>query len=84
MIDFVFNSFYFRLLIAAVISLMIVFVDKFEFLHYKIVTLLLFVMISLMIVSNMLQDYGLLLLMVALFILSYNMSVILPKNEEAK
>uniref|UniRef100_A0A6C0BGS3 Uncharacterized protein n=1 Tax=viral metagenome TaxID=1070528 RepID=A0A6C0BGS3_9ZZZZ len=84
MIDFVFNSFYSRLLIAAVISLMIVFVDKFEFLHNKIVTLLLFIMISLMIVSNMFQDYGLLLLIVALFILSYNMSIILPKNEEQK
>jgi len=76
MIQHIFNNFYYRLIIAFVVCLMIAFVDKFELFHRKWVTAVLFVIIVMMWSSNLNNDYGLLLLIIALFILSYNMSVL--------
>lgn len=53
---------------------MITFVDKFELFHKKVVTVFIFIIVLLMIYTFSHEDYGLLLLLVALFVLSFNMS----------
>lgn len=75
MINHIFSSFYYRLIIALALCLMITFVDRFDLFHMQIITLLIFSLLILMLYTNMERDYGLLLLVIALFVLSYNMSV---------
>lgn len=75
MIQHIFTNFYYRLFIAFLICLMITFIDKFEMFHQKAVTVFLFALVVLILLSNMREDYGLLLLLIALFVLSFNISV---------
>lgn len=81
MIDHIFSSFYYRLIIAFALCLMITFVDKFDLFHTKFITFLLFILILLILYSNMKEDYGLLLLVIALFVLSFNMSFLSSKSQ---
>ena len=59
---------------ALMLCLMIAFIDSFELFHSKTATVSLFVILCLMVVSSFASDYGLVLLVLVLFILSYNIS----------
>lgn len=80
MIEIIFNSFYYRFIIAMIIIFMIVFIHNFHFFHNIIVTYIILLIVTIMILFNLNKDYGLLLLLIALFCLSYNESVVI-KNK---
>ena len=76
---FFYPSFFYRLILAMIIIYMIIFIHEFTFFHDIIVTFVLFMVLMTMILFNFSIDYGLILLLVVLFILSYNESVLKKK-----
>lgn len=84
MINFVFDNFYYRLIIASILCLMIAFVDSYHLFHSRAVNaVLLIVLVVMLMSSQMEEDYGLVLLIVALFILSYNATYLYNKRNSS-
>lgn len=83
-INSVFDNFYYRLIIACALSLLITFVDDFDVFHKKTMTILLLILVIMMALTTLAEDYGLFLLIVALFFLSYNMSYIKVRRNTNK
>ena len=74
MIDSLFNNFRFRLAIAFILCVVLAFASRFDVLSQRTMTVAIFLMLVLMVMSNVDHDYGLVLLVLALFVLSYNMA----------
>lgn len=64
---------YMRMLIAFIISVVLAFIDKIPRMHRKDVYYALCAIIALMLVSNTYNDYGMLLLVIALLVMTYGL-----------
>ena len=79
MIEAIFKSFSYRLILAMIIIYMITFVHEFTFFHDVVVTFVVLLVLIIMIMFTFSSDYGLILLLLVLFILSYNESILKKK-----
>ena len=79
MIEIIFNNFYCRLILAFVIIYMITFVHLYDILHNKFITYILLLLVCIMVLFNIIEDYGLILLLIVLFIFSYYESLMKRK-----
>ena len=68
--DDIFNNFYFKLIIAMIMCLILSFSHEIDVLKNKLLTWCIFVIVCLMICFNLQEDAGVIFLLVAIFILS--------------
>jgi cell division protein FtsW (lipid II flippase) len=78
-INILFESFYFKLIIGIFMALILAFADDIKILRNKFMLMLIGLTLLLMISININTDFGIILLLTALFIISYNNMMILRK-----
>lgn len=71
MINFIFNNFYYKLSFALILCLLLAFANTIDVLKKGGITIIILMLIILILLSGN-EDYNILLLLVGLFILSYN------------
>jgi cell division protein FtsW (lipid II flippase) len=72
--NILFQSFYFKLGIAAIMALLISFANEVKILHDKFVLILIFLVLILMLLYSLQSDVGIIMLLVGLFVICYNLS----------
>lgn len=75
-INILFESFYFKLIIGILMALILTFADDFKILKNKFILISIGLALILMLLNNI-DDIGIILLLIALFIISYNNVMIL-------
>jgi hypothetical protein len=80
MIHIIFDNFYFKLGIAVIMALLLTFSSDIKILYSKIILISILFILLFMIIYNLNEDMGIIILLVALFLLSYN-NVIMNKKE---
>jgi hypothetical protein len=81
MINIFFDNFYYKLCFAIILCLLIAFADRIDVLkNGGIVLIILFLIILMM---NAQEDYGIVILLVALFVLGYNNVTFKPSKQKS-
>ena len=75
-INILFEIFYFKLIIGILMALILTFADDFKILKNKFILISIGLALILMLLNNI-DDIGIILLLIALFIISYNNVMIL-------
>jgi cell division protein FtsW (lipid II flippase) len=70
--ELLFQSFYFKLSIASIMALLLTFSGDIEIFRDQFILLVLFVVLILMIMYNIRDDLGLVMLLIALLVITYN------------
>lgn len=71
-INNMFDSIYFKIVIASLLSIMLAFSSDIKLLDSSFMLIVIFIVLMLMILTNFHRDYGLIILLSALFVISYN------------
>lgn len=72
LVNQLFDSMYFRIAIASLLSILLAFSSDVKMLDSSMVLIILLIVLILMILTNFHRDYGLIILLSALFVISYN------------
>jgi hypothetical protein len=74
--EILFQNFYFKFAIAAVMALLITFANDIKVLRDRFILIMIFIALMLMTFFSLKQDVGIVLLLVALYVLCYNLVII--------
>jgi hypothetical protein len=74
--EILFQNFYFKFAIAAVMALLITFANDIKVLRDRFILIMIFIALMLMTVFSLKQDVGIVLLLIALYVLCYNLVII--------
>lgn len=83
MIHIIFDNFYFKLGIAVIMSLLLTFSSDIKILYSKIILIIILLILVLMIIYNLNEDMGIIILLIALFLLAYNNIIMEQKIKNA-
>ena len=75
MFDAIFQNFYYKLIIASILCLLIAFSKDISLLKNKYVVAGIFTLMVLLVFTDIIEEFGLVLLVAALFALAYNNSM---------
>lgn len=71
-VHYFFEHPHFRLLLAMILSLLIVFVDKIDILKKKEMYIIMIILFIIILYGSLYNDYGIVLLLIGLIVLTYN------------